>query len=231
MVYNPPETEFLRQGRAAGKTVGGGLAMLVGQAAKTEEIWLGRPLPAAVVAAAGRLTRLALGGNFYLVGMPGAGKTTLGRLWAKQTGLTFLDLDQAAEQMAGAPIPALFAEGETVFRRWEQAALRAAAQKRGLIVACGGGVILNPENRRLLRTSGAVVFLDTPLPELRRRAVAGGARPLLERENDPWPELWRVRRPLYQAAAHYAAPGGGPPAAALAALWNALLERESAPRP
>ncbi|MDR1070926.1 MAG: hypothetical protein LBL37_09125, partial [Gracilibacteraceae bacterium] len=118
--------------------------------------------------------------------------------------------------------PALFAEGEAVFRRWERRALRAAAQKRGLIVACGGGIVLDTENTRLLRASGTVVFLDTPLPALRRRAAAA-TRPLLQTAEDPWPELWRARRPLYQAAAHCAAPGSGAPAAALNALWAALL--------
>lgn len=222
MVYNPPETEFLRLGRAQGRPVCGGLAMLAGQAAKTEEIWLDRSLPSAVVAGALRLTRLALDGNFYLIGMPGAGKTMLGGLWARQTGLAFLDLDPETERLAGASIPALFAEGEAVFRRWERRALQAAAQKRGLIVACGGGIVLDPENTRLLRASGTVVFLDTPLPDLRRRAAAA-TRPLLWATGDPLAELWRVRRPLYQAAAHYAAPGGGAPAAALDALWAALL--------
>ncbi len=122
--------------------------------------------------------------HLYLIGLPGAGKTTLGQQLAAHYGRPFVDLDAAIVAAAGQDIPAIFAaEGEAGFRAREAAALAEVAGRAApLVVATGGGTPCFGDNLARMRTSGFVLWLDGPLPELARRLAAAGqaaARPLL----------------------------------------------------
>lgn len=116
----------------------------------------------------------------FLVGMMGAGKTTIGRHLAALLGREFVDLDQAIEARCGVRVATIFdIEGEAGFRRRETAALDEYSRRQGLILATGGGAVLAPENRDMLRERGCVVYLRAGVDELYRRVARDRNRPLL----------------------------------------------------
>src|ERR671913_807577 len=104
-------------------------------------------------------TRLT-GGNIYLVGLMGAGKTSVGRLLARRLGKTFYDCDHEIERVTGVRIPVIFEiEGEAGFRARESRMLAELARRENIVLATGGGAVLSAENRRVLAQSGTVVYL------------------------------------------------------------------------
>ena len=147
-----------------------------------------------------------------LIGLPGSGKTTLGRQLAAHYGLPFLDLDAAIEARAGCGIPAIFAAaGEAGFRQQEAAALRDVLTQPGpLVLATGGGTPCFHGNMALLNRYSRTLWLDVPVPVLaaRLQATAAGARPLLAAAGnvEAWlHETLTARREFYkQAHLHYA---------------------------
>jgi len=154
----------------------------------------------------------------FLVGMMGAGKTTIGRCLARVLGRDFIDLDHELEARCGVRVPVIFEiEGEAGFRRREAAALQECTQRRGVVLATGGGAILAPENRRLLRERGVVVYLRASVDELYRRTCRDRNRPLLATA-DPRAtlrQLLALREPLYTEAAHLVVDTGSAPVAGL----------------
>jgi shikimate kinase len=147
----------------------------------------------------------------YLVGMPGAGKSVVGKELAGRLGVPFIDLDGEIETQHGKRVPEIFAaEGEAAFRAMEAAALVAASTHDPSVVACGGGVVLEPANRITLRNTGIAVFLDVPIDQLRQRIRPGEDRPLIRHEGDL--ELLLVHRePLYREFAAHVVDGRGSP--------------------
>ena len=131
--------------------------------------------------------------NIALIGMPGCGKSSVGRKLAQSLGRRFIDLDRMVEETAGKRIPQLFAEdGEAAFRRYEHAALAKAAKENGVVIATGGGIVTQQENYRLLRQNGVIVLLERPLSEL-----SSEGRPLSQRCSVE--TLYAQRQPLYEA--------------------------------
>ena len=124
--------------------------------------------------------------NIVLVGLMGAGKSTVGRLLAERLGFSFLDLDREIEQSAGRTIPEIFAqEGEDGFRAHERAAIASLSDCSGLIIATGGGAVVDRDNRARLQRLGPVFWLDVSPDVAAQRTAAGGGRPLLSGEPDP----------------------------------------------
>lgn len=119
-----------------------------------------------------------------LVGLMGAGKTTVGRRVAERLGVTFTDTDELVEALAGVDVAEIFAtRGEEHFRALERRAVAdACAAPEPGVVACGGGAVVDPENRRQLRDRGLVVWLTAPVEVLAARVGAGAHRPLLATE-------------------------------------------------
>jgi shikimate kinase len=151
-----------------------------------------------------------------IVGYMGSGKTTLGRLLARATGLEFVDLDRAIVKNAGREIPQIFAEhGEARFRDLEQEALREALDgKTPCVVACGGGVVVRPENRAMLR-SVTTIFLreDTGVLYSRTR---GSGRPLRAASREEFESRYTERLPFYREVADLEVEVDGRPPALVA---------------
>ena len=148
---------------------------------------------------------IALPENIFLVGLMGAGKSTVGRILARRLGKRFVDTDHEIEKRNGVTIPVIFEiEGEDGFRRREQEVLADLAQEKDLVLSTGGGIVLKPENREVLRNHGFVVYLNARPELLAERTKHDRTRPLLNVE-DPLTrlrELFAVRDPLYREVAH-----------------------------
>lgn len=151
------------------------------------------------------------GRNLVLVGFMGTGKSAVGRLLAERLGREFVDLDALIESSAGCPIPRIFAEeGEAGFRKREREAVRQVASRTGLVVATGGGVVLDPDNVRDLGTGGDVVCLTATPATILARVGSDRNRPLLQ-GGDPLvriKELLAKRAPAYAAVAWQVATDG-----------------------
>jgi len=143
-------------------------------------------------------------GNLFLVGMPGCGKSTLGRLLARRLDKVFYDADVELERRLGVSIPVIFElEGEAGFRDREEAVLADLVAHSNVIVSTGGGVILRPENRERLKLGGTVLYLHATPETLWERTRHSKHRPLLQAP-DPRArveELYAMRDVLYRAVA------------------------------
>jgi shikimate kinase len=147
----------------------------------------------------------------YLVGMPGAGKTVVGRELAGRLGVPFIDLDSEIERETGSPVAEIFASrGEAGFRALEAQALVQASTHDPAVVSCGGGVVLEPANRIALRNTGTAVYLDVPIEQLRERVRPGEDRPLIRADGD-LERLLEARGPLYREFAAHVVDGRGDP--------------------
>ena len=142
--------------------------------------------------------------NLYLVGLMGAGKTTVGRLLAKHYGCTFYDSDHVIEARTGVKIPVIFEiEGEAGFRKREEAIIAELTALSGIVLATGGGAVLSAVNRENLRDRGTVIYLRGLPEHLYERTRHDRNRPLLQTDNplEKLRELFRQRDPLYQEVA------------------------------
>ncbi|HEY9192135.1 MAG TPA: shikimate kinase [Methyloversatilis sp.] len=167
--------------------------------------------------------------NIFLVGMMGAGKTTVGRQLARRLRKRFVDCDHEIEARTGVTIPVIFEiEGEAGFRRRESTTIDALSRESGLVVATGGGAVLDPANRERLKAGGWVVYLDVAPDVLWARTRGDRNRPLLQVE-DPRArvrELHDLRDPLYREVADYIAESGqGSPLTIVRRLEREYLSR------
>ncbi|WP_284615807.1 shikimate kinase [Aquabacterium humicola] len=151
--------------------------------------------------------------SIALVGMPGCGKSTVGRQLARQLGRPFVDSDTEIEHRIGMPIRTYFdRHGEAAFRDQEESVIAELCARPEIVLATGGGAVLRETNRRALSQAGAVVYLRSTPEELFRRVRHDTQRPLLQ-VNDPLRrlrDLYRERDPLYRAAAQYVIETGRP---------------------
>lgn len=145
-----------------------------------------------------------VGQRIFLIGPMGAGKSTVGRRLARRLGLRFVDCDALIEQRTGATVATIFEiEGEAGFRQREHQVLDEVTRWPDVVVATGGGVVVLPENRAVLRARGTVVYLHTSVEEQVRRTAGSTHRPLLQ-VADPRAQLETLaaaREPLYRELA------------------------------
>lgn len=160
--------------------------------------------------------------------MMGSGKTTLGRQLARSLGRPFVDCDQELEKRTGVTVAVIFdIEGEAGFRKRESHLIRELAERSGIVVATGGGAVLDAANRAIMSTLGLVIYLDVHPAYLWERARHGSRRPLLNVENprQRLEELLKVRLPLYREIADIVIEGGNVQQSALLDLIKAELNR------
>ncbi len=204
VVYNPKRTALLLRAEERGVPCAGGLTMLVAQAKRSSEIFLGRELPAGEIA---RITALldASMQNIILIGMPGCGKSTVGKCLSELLGRPYAEADREIERAAGMSIPEIFArEGEEGFRARETAVLAELGKQSGTVIATGGGCVTRKENYPLLHQNGRLVWLKRPVEQLARKG-----RPLSL--NADLNAMYARRAPLYEQFADFAADNTGTP--------------------
>lgn len=168
--------------------------------------------------------------NLFLVGPMGAGKSTIGKQLAKKLKLEFFDADQEIESRTGADINWIFdVEGESGFRKRESAIIQELSNMQGIVLATGGGVVLEPENRTRLAARGTVVYLHTTVEQQVRRTTRDKRRPLLQVEepsNTKLESLLSQRDPLYREVADIVISTDGRTVRSVAQEVVKLLERE-----
>jgi shikimate kinase len=139
------------------------------------------------------------------VGPMGAGKTTIGKILAKELGFQFYDSDKEIEKKTGANIPWIFdVEGESGFREREAAVIKELSELKRVVLATGGGAMMRPENRDAVTKSGFVIYLNTSVDQQYQRTHKDRNRPLLQGKKDPYQvlsELYEVRDPVYRTVA------------------------------
>ena len=194
-IYNPLRTRFVQRARECGARAEGGLYMLVAQGVRAAEIFLGKKFPEGETDKVYKKI-LRSKENIVLSGMPGSGKSTIGKMIAEKLECPFIDLDDEIVKKAGKPITRIFAEGgESYFRDIETEAVKNVARISGAVIATGGGAILRDENVRLLKQNGRIYFLDRPLEQLlptADRPLALSAEAIKKRYNERYPRYCSV---------------------------------------
>ena len=218
-VYNPLRTEFVQKARSLGVPAAGGLYMLVRQAVLASEIFLGITYPEEVTEQVYRKIK-ASKENIVLIGMPGSGKTTVGKLLAEEMGRPFWDTDVLIEEKTGkTPAEIIRNQGEKAFRDIETEVIQELSSQNGGVIATGGGAVLREKNVELLRRNGKIFFLDRPAEQL----IPTQDRPLSSTK-DAILERYRERYPIYKAAADAVIPNSEIPETAVKLIKRSFLE-------
>ena len=220
-IYNPLRTKLVLAAKARGIRATGGLFMLVWQAAAAAEYFTGVPGdPADVARVYGEL--LSQKENLVITGMPGVGKTTVGKLIAKHHDREFVDCDDVIVERAGCDIPTIFAtQGEKAFRDLESAVIRELSATGGKVIAPGGGAVLRAENVEALRANGRIIFLDRPLSSI----TATEGRPL-SANREALEARYRERYPIYCGTCDAHVETDGTIAAVEREVWAAFAGQE-----
>lgn len=192
LIYNPARTALLQQAEKRGIIAENGLWMLVAQAKESSEWFTGRKLDDAVISEIyNKLSQQMQ--NIVLIGMPGSGKSTVGKLLAQLANKEFVDADAYLEQTADMSIPDIFAKyGEEYFRELETQVLSQLGKRSGLIIATGGGCVTRKDNYPLLHQNGVLVWLRRDIGSL-----PTDGRPLSQ--TGKLTEMYNLRKPLYTA--------------------------------
>ena len=217
MIYNPARTKLLMDAEMRGLIAENGLWMLVAQAKEAAEWFLNKQLPDSLIQFVYDKMRRQME-NIILIGMPGCGKSTVGKLLADKLGKTFVDADEELVKTYGTDIPAIFAtEGEAGFREKETSILTGLGKRAGLVIATGGGCVTKEINYPLLHQNGTIFWLQRDLDRL-----PSDGRPLSQVTK--MEDMYRIRKPLYGRFADYAIDNNGTAeqtAAQILAKWEA----------
>ena len=196
VVYNPARTQLLLDAEARGLVAHNGLWMLVAQAKESAEWFTGSKIADDMIESIYCTLRRQME-NIILIGMPGCGKSTIGRLLAEKTKRIFKDADQVIEETAGKTIPDIFAEdGEQAFRDIESSVLRDLGKESGLVIATGGGCVTRSCNYPSLHQNGTIYWLERDIASL-----PTDGRPLSHK--DTLRQMYQIRQPLYAAFADH----------------------------
>lgn len=225
VVYNPVMTTFVRRALAAGIRAFSGLYMLVAQGIGSQSIWREEEIQTKDI---DPIYNLLLrdyfernDGNIYLIGMMSCGKSTLGKMLARELGREFVDADEYIEKSAGMSIPQMFERGEDFFRERETRAMLELSGRKGLVVAAGGGAVTRAVNCDAMRSSGIVVYVDRRVENI-IKDVDRSNRPLLAAGADRLYAIYRERKSLYENCAHFIIDNNGSAEQGLAAIREVL---------
>ena len=205
-IYNPLRSRLVLDARFRGIPAEGGLYMLVAQAVRASELFLNMSYPDDLTDQIyDRILRRKE--NLVLIGMPGSGKSAVGKILTKTTGKPLADTDQLIVEKAGKSIPEIFREdGEPAFRDLESEIIRELSLQGGQVISTGGGAVLRPENVTLLRQNGRLFWLDRAPDSL----VPTDDRPLADTAAK-MKQLYQEREPVYRASADMIIPVFGTP--------------------
>ena len=205
-IYNPLRSRLVLDARSRGIPAEGGLYMLVAQAVRASELFLNMSYPDDLTDQIyDRILRRKE--NLVLIGMPGSGKSAVGKILTKTTGKPLADTDQLIVEKAGKSIPEIFREdGEPAFRDLESEIIRELSLQGGQVISTGGGAVLRPENVTLLRQNGRLFWLDRAPDSL----VPTDDRPLADTAAK-MKQLYQEREPVYRASADMIIPVFGTP--------------------
>lgn len=218
-IYNPLRTKFISDARARQIRAAGGLYMLVAQAARAAELFTGdcNMMQKTEKAYCSILKNKQ---NIVLVGMPGSGKSTLGRMLAKKTGKAFYDSDSEIEKQTGMCIPDYFSKyGEDGFRAIETDVIKRLSLLGGIVIATGGGAVIRSENIDSLAKNGIIVYLDRPISDIKITSN----RPLT-RSVDDLKKKYYERHEMYEKSADITVMVKGSEKSTLSTLINALKD-------
>ena len=216
VVYNPARTALMLQAEQLGIPHASGLSMLVAQAKKACEYFTGNPVPDAEIDRIERLLSRQME-NIILIGMPGCGKSSVGKALAAALNRPFIDADEEIVRRAGCSIPEIFAtQGEAGFRRLESAVLADLGKQSGIVLATGGGCVTRPENYPSLHQNGCIVWLTRDLSLL-----PTDGRPMSQA--NPPESLWERRKALYEQFSDIKAANDGTISECVNAIEEALL--------
>ena len=194
VIYNPARTQLLLDAEKRGLVTMNGLLMLVAQAKESAEWFTGTSLPNDLISEIHKSLSQQMQ-NIVLVGMPGCGKSTIGKLLAEKCGKQFVDADEKIVELASKSIPDIFSQdGEEIFRNYETQALEALGKQSGLVIATGGGCVTKARNYPLLHQNGIILWVQRSIAVL-----PTDGRPLSQ-SND-LQKMYAVRKPLYEAFA------------------------------
>ena len=204
VIYNPARTKLLLEAEKRGLPAVNGLLMLVAQAKESAEWFTGTVIDDGCIGTIYQDLRRQME-NIILIGMPGSGKSTVGKMLAQELGREFVDADAVLEQRAGRPITQIIPlEGEAVFRAMETEVLQDLGKRSGLVLATGGGCVTMPENYDALHRNGTIIWLRRPTALL-----PTDGRPLSQAGR--LEELYQKRAPLYAAFGDLTAEKSGTP--------------------
>ena len=217
VIYNPARTKLLMDAESRELVAMNGLLMLVAQAKESSECFAGGSIPDEQIFRIHKVLSADMQ-NIILIGMPGCGKSTLGRLLAEKCGKTFMDADEQIVRLAGKTIPEIFAQdGQGSFRELETQVLQQLGKQSGLVIATGGGCVTQSRNYPLLHQNGRILWIRRPV-----QLLPTEGRPLSS--SGDLMQMYQQRKPLYEAFADHIIENEGTPSDTLAAILKLLEE-------